>query len=95
MNIKRHILDVASELGLGTVETGGGCDFIIRTVGSMDLVLSGVNLESPQSLIERGVVSFYRHNGDVSMWEDSPFQTLTFYTVRQAMTFMATVKDFA
>lgn len=92
--INEYILEQAESMGLSTIATGGGCDFVIKTIGDVDLVLSNEHLESPQSFIERGVVSFYRHGAD-SIWEDEPFQTVKFYTVRQAMNFMHTVKELA
>lgn len=87
MNINIQILELALSMGLSAMSTGGGCDFVVKSLKGVDLVLSDETMESPKSLLQRGVVSIYRTDED-GAWGEQPVAVLTFYTVRQAMTFM-------
>jgi hypothetical protein len=96
MNITPQIKDLATARGLDFAVTGGGCDFVIRTInggainGGFDLVLSNVDDigQSPRTLGEKAVVTL---NIDVEDAWMAVF-AFTFPDVVTAINFMARVE---
>tara|TARA_R110002050_G_scaffold34708_4_gene87494 strand:+ start:1214 stop:1657 length:444 start_codon:yes stop_codon:yes gene_type:complete len=60
MNIPDKLWSEAEKRGLDWISTGGGCDFIYREIGKVELVLGCVEShECPDSLSEPCFVSIY------------------------------------
>lgn len=87
MNIPREVMSEANKRGLGAVATGGGFDFVCRTITTEHLTcqmtLSGKDGESPKGLDEPCEVGVAFHSsGYLSVG-------LCFNNVPDALDFMA------
>jgi len=68
-NISKEVLDKADELGLGYIDTGGGCDYIC-CMKNHDIIIAMVDdVGSPLTLAEKARIYIYNEATDDMWWE--------------------------
>ena len=87
VNISTEIWNEAQRRGLDWTATGGGCDFIHRIIGGIELVLTDTEAETPRSLDDKSCVGIYQ---DDPHWSGT--NVLNFDSAKEAMAFMAHFK---